>query len=637
MAEAVERALATGRHLAVEAGTGVGKSFAYLVPAIAWAAATKRRVAVATSTIALQEQLVTRDLPLLARALPFPVAFALVKGRGNYVCRRRLHAALSSESELFPTGEVRDDLVRIRDAVEAGAASRQDLPLAPREDAWEAARAEAGNCLHRECPHFARCGYQDARRRAHEASLLVLNHHALLADLALRRSGASFLPEVHAVVVDEAHDLEDTAAEILGARLTSLGVQQVLGRLWNPRRRSGLLARTGDDRLRARVEDAREASRRWFEEARAGLPPPDAAGLVPVEGPLAVGDALPHALSALATELSSRVAEASTRDAALELAARARSLGDLADLAGDAAEGPSGDEVEWAEWDARGNGVVVRAPVDVGPALRAALHGAFPTVVLTSATLCTGRPPSFAFVRRRLGLDAADELCLGSPFDFARRARVVVRADLPDPSREAAAYEAALPAAVLSAVRASRGGAFVLFTSVESMRRCADAVRGPLEADGVPVLVQGEDLSRTAMLERFRARDSALFGVASFWQGVDVPGDALRHVVIARLPFDVPTHPLQRARAAREEREGRRAFETLSLPAAALRLKQGFGRLLRRATDRGVVTILDSRVATRPYGRSLLESLPECPVEVVAGGDGDPAAAAAGAGEAYPP
>jgi ATP-dependent DNA helicase DinG len=248
--------------------------------------------------------------------------------------------------------------------------------------------------------------------------------------------------------------------------------------------------------------------------------------------------------------------------------------------------------------------------------LRERLYDAHGTVVLTSATLATGRPSSFRYARERLGLGGGEELALGSPFDFRRQARIVVRTDVPDPAADPRGYDAALPAAVLAAVRRTKGGAFVLFTSYDSLRRVAAAVRADLEADGLHVLVQGDDVGRTAMLERFRAGDAVLFGVSSFWQGVDVPGDALRNVVIARLPFEVPTHPLALARKARLEREGRSPFDEMSLPAAALRLKQGFGRLVRRATDRGIVVLLDSRVVTRRYGRALLDSLPDCPLDV---------------------
>ena len=615
MARAVEEALRAGRHLLVEAGTGVGKSFAYLVPALRWAAEHDTKVAVATSTIALQEQLATRDLPLLARTLPWETSFALVKGRGNYICTRRLRLALEPSGDLFPDAESRRQLHEVDAALARGAGSRQDLGFLVRDDVWDSVRAESGNCLHKACPHYAACPYQAGRRRADEARVLVMNHHVLLADLALRRSGASFLPDVDAIVVDEAHDFEDTAAEALGERVSSRGMGVVLGRLWNERRGAGLLARMADPGLRERVDEARRASKGFFDGLREALAPAGGAGgVVAVEGPLRVDGDLAARLEDLARAVSRALPAAPSKDLALELAARANGLSALAEGVERLAEGPDADHVQWAEWDVRGNATVVRAPVDVGPRLRESLWDAYKTVVLTSATLATGRPPSFRYARERLGLVDAEEMAVGSPFDFPRQARVVIRTDLPDPARRGPAFEAALPEAILDAVRRTQGGAFVLFTSYESMRRAADAVRAHLEGDGLEVLVHGEDLPRTAMLERFREVNAVLFGVASFWQGVDVPGDALRNVVIARLPFDVPTHPLARAREARLEREGRSAFDEISLPGAAIRLKQGFGRLIRRATDRGIVVILDPRIVTRAYGRVLLESLPECPV-----------------------
>jgi len=619
MAEAVAAALDARRHLLVEAGTGVGKSFAYLVPALRFAAEHDVKIAVATSTIALQEQLVGKDLPLLARSLPFETSFALVKGRGNYVCLRRLKLALQPTGELFPDEEPRRQLGAIDAWAEAGGQSRQDLPFVPREDVWDAVRAESGNCLQKACPHYARCAYQAGRRRSRGAQVLVMNHHVLLADLALRRSGSSFLPEVDAIVIDEAHDLEDTAGEALGERLGSRGIGYALGRLWNERRGSGLLAGHPDVELRTLVEDARRAANAFFDGLARSLWTEDASGLVTVKGPVASEEALAENLEQLADRLLLGVPAAATRDAGLELAARATAIQSLAETVEEVRKGPDDQHVSWVERDARGNATLVRAPIDVGPALKEALWDAYDTVVLTSATLATGRPPSFRYVRDRLGLAGStdvDEVALGSPFDYVRQARVVVRTDLPDPARDPAGYEAALPEAVLHAVRRTKGGAFVLFTSYESMRRTAEAVRAHLEGDGLVVLVHGEDLPRTAMLERFRETNAVLFGVSSFWQGVDVPGDALRNVVIARLPFDVPSHPLARARQARVEREGKSAFEELSLPAAALRLKQGFGRLIRRATDKGIVVLLDPRIVTKRYGRVLLDSLPECPVEL---------------------
>lgn len=615
MAEAVAEALSSRRHLLVEAGTGVGKTFAYLVPALEWAARTGSVVAVSTATIALQEQLVRRDLPLLARALPFEVSFALVKGRGNYLCTRRLHLALD-EQVLFED-EARRQLVAIEAwGRETRDGSRQDLPFQPVEGVWDLVKAEHGNCLGKACRFYSRCHYQASRARAHSARLLVLNHHVLLSDLALRRSGATFLPEIGAVIVDEAHDLEEIAAEHLGARASSLGLAQVLGRLWSPRTRTGLLARHPDPTLRVAVEEARTQSQAFFDALARDLRAAASTGALGAgfPDPSPVPLALVERLGSLAEMLEQRRQAVEQADVALEIGARARAVDEAAAALAEMARPPAAGIVRWI--DAGGRGVALcSAPVDVGPLLHKALFSRVPAV-LTSATLSTGRPPSFAFVRERLGLTDADELALGSPFRYEQQARLVLRGDLPDPAADPEGWETALPDAIEEAVRESGGGALVLFTSLASMRRAAEALRPRLEALGHELLVQGEGLERPALLERLRQGAGVLLGVASFWQGVDVPGDALRHVVIARLPFEVPTHPLAVARRERVEQQGRDPFQDLSLPQAALRLKQGFGRLIRSATDSGTVTILDPRMLTKRYGRFLRDSLPDCPVEL---------------------
>ncbi len=613
MAEAVGLSLSSGRHAMIEAGTGVGKSFAYLVPALQWAAEHGGRVAVATSTIALQEQLVRRDLPLLAEALPFDVSFALVKGRGNYLCLRRMHRALEGGGSLFED-EANEQLLAIRTwAGTTADGSRQDLPFQPLGAVWESVQAEQGNCLGRACRHYEGCHYQRSRRKAHAVQLLVLNHHVLMADLALRRTGTGFLPEIDAVIIDEAHDLEDTAAEHLGLRVSAGGVQYHLGRLWSPRRRTGLLAGHPEAHLRHAVDAARGAARVFFEETRGLLAGDrDRTTLVPE------GAHLPDALSPRLAELASvllKAARNADAETALEIGARARGIRQLADALAALARDELEDQVRWSETNLRGSVALHSAPVEVGPLLKEVLFDPHHAVILTSATLTAGRPASFDFLRRRLGVPEADEVFIGSPFDYARQVRLALRADLPDPSREASAYEAALPEAILDAVRRTNGGAFVLFTSRGGMQRAADALRDQLAELGLRVLVQGEELERPALLDAFRESGGVLFGVASFWQGVDVPGDALRHVIITRLPFEVPTHPLQVARSKRLKERGGDPFRDLSLPTAALRLKQGFGRLIRHTSDHGIVTILDRRISTKSYGRYLLGSLPECPIE----------------------
>ncbi len=622
MARAVQAALSSGRHALIEGGTGVGKSFAYLVPALSWAARTGGKVAVATSTIALQEQLVQKDLPRLAASLPFDVSFALVKGRGNYLCTRRLHRALAETGSLFDGDEAREQLASIlRWSAVTKEGARQDLPFRPLPSVWESVRAEQGNCLGRACAFYAGCHYQRSRRRAHTVNLLVLNHHVLLADLALRRSGASFLPDIDVVVVDEAHDFEDTAAEHLGLRVSSLGMLHQLGRLWNPTRRTGLLHGDAGERLRAAVTRTRKAARAYFADAAAQLPEERSRGTVELPADFT----LPASFAVQLNELAGAVAEWSRgvndMEQSMELGARARGLGEAAGALETVVQASEEGFVRWAEVrpGARGTQAMtlVRSPIDVGPALDEVLWSKHASVILTSATLTTGKPASFDFMRRRLGLDAPEMLSVGSPFEYRRQARLVLRTDLPDPGANARGYEDALCDAVFDAVRRTDGGAFVLFTAYGAMRRTVEALRDRLEAADLTVLVQGEDLERSALLDRFREGGCVLFGVSSFWQGVDVPGDALRHVVIARLPFEVPTHPLQRARSDHVSSAGGDPFRDLAVPQAALRLKQGFGRLIRRSDDSGVVTILDPRIVRKSYGRVLLDSLPECPVELV--------------------
>jgi len=548
----------------------------------------------------------------------------MCKGRGNYLCTRRLHRALAETGSLFDGDEAREQLQSILAwSATTKEGARQDLAFQPSSSVWEAVRAEQGNCMGRACAFYAGCHYQRSRRRAHTVNLLVLNHHVLLADLALRRSGASFLPDVDVVIVDEAHDFEDAAAQHLGLRVSSLGMLHQLGRLWNPTRKTGLLQGAADARLRTMVTRARKSARAYFSDAAAVLSEgQDGRGTVELPQDFTLPETLAVQLNDLATTAAEWSRGVNDMELSMELGARARGLAAAAEALETMARPGEEGLVRWAEVRSGGRPglqamTLVRSPIDVGPALHDVLWSKHKSVILTSATLTTGRPASFDFMRGRLGLESPDTLSVGSPFEYQRQVRLVLRTDLPDPASNARGYEEALSDAVFEAVRRTKGGAFVLFTAYGAMRRAVEALRDSLEVTGLDVLVQGENLERSALLERFRKGGCVLFGVSSFWQGVDVPGDALRHVIIARLPFEVPTHPLQRARSEHCSRQGGDPFRDLAVPQAALRLKQGFGRLIRRSDDSGVVTILDPRIVRKSYGRVLLDSLPECPVELV--------------------
>ena len=625
MAAAVERALDERQRLFVEAGTGVGKSFAYLIPAIRRVVERGERVVIATNTISLQEQLVEKDIPLLNAVIPEEFTAVLVKGRGNYVSLRRLKLASEREGRLFSHDDDRSDLHRLEDwayATEDG--SLASLPQLPRPEVWDHVQSDAHNCMGRRCPTFDKCFYQAARRRMEHGQVLVTNHALFFADLAMRsRAGASggVLPPYHHVILDEAHEIEDVASEHFGVRLSESGVRHLLRTLYQTGTGRGFLSamRGGADADGA-IEEAIRAVRtcesaaerqfdalwRWNEERG------EASGRMREPG--AVQDHLSAPMLALAASLRvlrDRIDHEPDQFELNAYAARAEAHGTCArDLMAQALGGC----VYWVESGKRRRGerpnvTLVCAAVDVGPILREHLFAQDKGVVLTSATLATGQG-DFRHAAVRLGCDDPQTLQLGSPFDYGRLVRLVVERAMPEPDHPD--YEDELSRRVLHHVRATDGGAFVLFTSFRTLDAVAERIAADLVDMGHPLHVQGTGVPRNTLLERFRADDrSVLFGVSSFWQGVDVRGRALRNVIITRLPFEVPDRPIVQARHELIESRGGRPFFEDSLPRAVLRFKQGFGRLVRSSTDEGRVVVLDPRIATKRYGRAFLDALPE--------------------------
>jgi ATP-dependent DNA helicase DinG len=581
LAQAVERALDCEEHLLAEAGTGTGKSLAYLVPALE----SGRRVVVATATKALQEQLLTKDVPVAAAALGRPVDVAVLKGRQNYVCRKSLHGFELLGSALLPRAAdaaAFDAMLPWLEATDTG--DRAELELEPPPMLWEELAVGSDRCLGRRCPFARVCFSETARERAGAAQLVIVNHALYFADLGLREraDGAAVLPDHDAVVFDEAHRLEETAATWLGGRVSAVGIRRLLRDVDRDCREAG---RAAPAHALDRVE--REA-RQLFEAVS-----PPAGRLRLRHLPAERGLALTAALAELADRLTGR------GDQADALARQA------AGLAGDVAvcfEVDDSNRVAWAEPDA-----VAWAPVDVGPALRDQLWDAGPTSILLSATLAVRE--DFGFVRDRLGLARTRELAVGSPFDFGEQTLLYLPRSMPDPRSETASERVAEE--VLALFGISAGRALVLTTSYRSLEALAERVRGRLP---YPLLVQG-DASRERLLERFRAEPaSVLLATGTFWQGVDVPGDALSLLVIEKLPFAAPGDPLVEARCERIAAGGGDWFGEYALPVAVLQLKQGFGRLIRSHGDRGVVAILDPRLRTRPYGRAFLAALPSCPI-----------------------
>lgn len=678
MARAVEQALSDRHHLIVEAGTGVGKSFAYLLPAILKATSGDKGakpVVISTATIALQEQLVRKDIPFLRSVWDREFTAVLAKGRSNYISLRRMQLAAerAGQGDLFE-GNQRSQLEDIVAwSATSGDGSRSDLGFAPDSGLWEQVVSDSNNCMGKKCPQFDNCFYQRARRRVFNAHVLIVNHHLLFADLALKKEGVSYLPDYDYLILDEAHEIENIASDSLGIRLSRGQVEYFLRRLFHPRTGKGLFS--VHPRLlqhEGELMRARDYADQLFDEVFADV---TRSGnqrryLEAPQYPLQLAEAL----RVLYLRLNEEARLSDVEEAQLEIASHARRALALSSSLESWVQQDLDGQVYWAEANSmrQGNQVELRcAPIHVGSLLREYLFDELGSVVLTSATLATSessaREGSFSYLRERLGLgefhdslrlhlpnllqdeapivppasesadeseeegagaegglddlmyqwgqsgesqrdDEARELMLGSPFNYQEQASLLLP-DLPEPNSEG--YEAAMHREIVRLVRASRGGSFVLFTSYSQLRRSFDAVKAELSLLGCALFKQGEGLTRERMLELFKSSQKAvLFGTDSFWQGIDVPGDALTTVIITRLPFAVPTDPIVASRMEAIDVQGRSSFNEYSVPQAIIKLKQGFGRLIRRRTDVGVVAILDSRIRKKAYGKRFIKALP---------------------------
>jgi ATP-dependent DNA helicase DinG len=629
MADAVASALGGPGHLMVEAGTGVGKSFAYLVPAIQAACADKEfRVVVSTHTIGLQEQLIRKDIPFLQGVMPEKFSALLVKGRSNYLSKRRLKVGHERGLSLLTeqnAWEQLDELVRWAGVTKDG--SRSDLDFRPLPPVWEIVESDSGNCLGKKCGDYAECFYFKARANIQNAKILVVNHALFFADLALKALGpeVGILPKYRAVIFDEAHTLEDVAAEHLGLSITRGQCDYLLNRLYMERRGKavGLLSIHGDSKDWLQVHRVRHIVHTffgsildWRREYEMKQRRPSTSDSLRIRVPDIVTDTMSTEFQKLAEALDAVAKEVESDNEKIELESAANRCETIAASLVAWLGQKLADQVYWIEGsDERGDKLqLASAPIEVGPILREKIFNRVPSAILTSATLSTGGASPFGFFQERLGFPADQPaLQLGSPFDYRTQAELHLFRRMPDPTGDARDYEEACCAKIQEYVQRSQGRAFVLFTSHLTMQRTANYLRGWFADNRLSLISQSDGVPANRMLEAFRAADRAvLFGVDSFWQGVDVQGEALSNVIITKLPFTPPDRPIVEARCEAITERGGQAFPDYSLPQAILKLKQGFGRLIRTKSDTGMVVILDPRMVTKPYGRRFVESLPEC-------------------------
>ncbi len=615
MALAIASAVDSRSHLIVEAPTGVGKSLAYLIPAILHAVLRDRKAIISSHTKNLQEQLLRKDVELARTLLHVEFNAALLKGRKNYLCTTRLQNAHSHQRQLFGKDET-DELELLKEWAETtrdGDLETLPFPLSQsiRQQVW----SEQGACSQKICG--TGCFFQRAKARARESHLIVMNHALFFTLLASQPQRGGVLYDNDFVIFDEAHTLESVAGAGIGKDLSRAQVLYAVHRLYNPRTKKGLLSRIRKKYARELCTEAEDVINEFFDTIVAAADRTKASSsTVRVRGPHLVANLADPYLRQLQDLVKDLAKDDNSRLNKEELTIAHRLLWEAQVLIGEFLDQPDPALTYWVELPGKisKNVILCAAPTDISSSVGPMLFRENTSVVLTSATLAVAG--SLDYIQNRLGARPAETAILDTPFNFRRQMKVVIAGDIPPP--EASGYEETLADWILSSVLRSQGKALVLFTSTALMKRTAHALRESFHHEGLQLLVQGSGPTRYDLLEEFkRDVNSVLFGLDSFWMGIDVPGEALEHVIITRLPFAVPDHPLIESRTEFITQNGGNAFMDFTLPEAVIKFRQGVGRLIRSTSDRGVITILDSRIVSKRYGQLFLRSLPPCPVEMI--------------------